>query len=515
VIASIATPPIDWAAISPALVLLGAGSVNLLVAVLVPRGDRRVVAAVVCALGFAGAIVAAAVLFATSADGHGVIAGAVQRDRLGALATILIGGAGLLTIGVSFGEPMVDDHIAEYYALLAWVGAGMSFLTTASTLLTLFLALEWFSIGLYILCAIDRDLEGSLEAGLKYLIVGGFGSAMLLFGSALVYGATGKLEFHEIARAVQQQGLSHDALLVAGLALMIGGLGFKASAAPFHMWTPDVYEGAPTPVTAFMSAATKTAALVLTLRVLTTAFPQEARLWTVAVAVIVCASLAVGNLAALVQTNVKRMLAYSSISQAGFMLIGVASHNALGARAMLFYLIPYSAMSVGAFAVVAARERELNRPVTFDGLAGFGWERPLLGASMSVFMLGFAGLPLTGGFVGKFYVFAAAFDHGWTWLVIVGVVFTAVSLYYYLGIIRAMYMRSSEELQLATGPDAPAEPPHPLTDTAGGVVAGGSPPRELLLQSAVVAALVVTVGTFFAVEPLINGAKHAASVLPF
>jgi NADH-quinone oxidoreductase subunit N len=495
-IAAIATPHIDWAAISPALVLMGAGAVDLLAAVMVPRGDRRIVAAVACALGFAGAIVAAAILYAHSADGHGVIADAIQRDRLGALAAIIIAGAGLLTIGVSFSEPMADDHIAEYYALLAWVGAGMTFLATASTLLTLFLGLEWFSIGLYILCAIDSELAGSLEAGLKYLIVGGFGSAMLLFGSALVYGATGRLEFHEIAQVVQQQGLSHDALLVAGLALVIGGLGFKASAAPFHMWTPDVYEGAPTPVTSFMSAATKTVALVLTLRVLVTAFPQEARLWTVAVAVIVCASLAVGNLAALVQTNVKRMLAYSSISQAGFMLIGVAANNSLGARAMLYYLIPYSAMSVGAFAVVAARERELNRPVTLDNLAGFGWERPLLGASMTAFMLGFAGLPLTGGFVGKFYVFAAAYDHGWTWLVIVGVVATAVSLYYYLGVIRAMYMRPAEELQLAT-------------------VAGGSPPRELVLQTAVAASLVVTVATFFAVQPLIDGARHAASVLPF
>jgi NADH-quinone oxidoreductase subunit N len=493
---ALATPPIDWAAISPALVLLAAGGVNLLVAVLVPRGDRRVVAAILCALGFAGALVAAAVLYADSADAHGVIADAIQRDRLGALATMIVAGAGLLTIGVSFSERMADDHIAEYYALLASVGAGMAFLTTASTLLTLFLGLEWFSIGLYILCAIDRDLEGSLEAGLKYLIVGGFGSAMLLFGSALVYGATGRLEFHEIARVVQQQGLSHDALLVAGLALVIGGLGFKASAAPFHMWTPDVYEGAPTPVTAFMSAATKTVALVLTLRVLVTAFPQEARLWTIAVAVIACASLAVGNLAALVQTSLKRMLAYSSISHAGFMLIAIAANNALGARALLFYLIPYSAMSVGAFAVVAARERELNRPVTFDNLAGFGWERPLLGISMTVFMLGFAGLPLTGGFVGKFYVFAAAYEHGWTWLVIVGVVATAVSLYYYLGVIRAMFMRPSEELQLAP-------------------VAGGSPPRELALQTAVAAALVVTVGTFFAVQPLIDGAKHAASALSF
>jgi NADH-quinone oxidoreductase subunit N len=492
----LATPHIDWFAISPALVLVAAGSMNMLVAVLVPRGDRRVVATIVCALGFLGALVAAAVLFSESAGGHSVIADAIQRDRLGALATIILAGAGLLTIGVSFSEPMADDHIAEYYSLLAWAGAGMAFLATASTLLTLFLGLEWFSISLYILCAIDRDLEGSLEAGLKYLIVGGFGAAMLLFGSALVYGATGRLEFHEIARVAGQQGLTHDALLVAGLALVIGGLGFKASAAPFHMWTPDVYEGAPTPVTAFMSAATKTVALVLTLRVLVTAFPQEARLWTIAVAVIACASLAVGNLAALVQRHLKRMLAYSSISHAGFMLIAVAANNALGGRALLYYLIPYAAMSVGSFAVVAARERELNRPVTFDSVAGLGWERPLLGISMTIFMLGFAGLPLTGGFVGKFYVFAAAYDHGWTWLVIVGVVATAVSLYYYLGVIRAMYMRPAEELQLAP-------------------VVGGSPPRELLLQTAVAGAVAVTVGSFFAVQPLIDGAKHAASALPF
>ena len=489
------TPPIDWFALAPTLALLTAGALNLILAVLWPRSWKRPTTAVVCALGFAGAIVAAALLFSHSADGHGVIADVIQRDRLGALTALIIAGAGLLAIGTSYSEPMADDHIAEYYALLAWAGAGMVFLASASTLLTLFLGLEWFSISLYILCAIDRDLAGSLEAGLKYLIIGGFGSAMLLFGSALVYGATGQLEFGEIARVVQAQDLSGDALLVAGLALLIGGLGFKASAAPFHMWTPDVYEGAPTPVTAFMSAATKTVALVVTLRILVTAFPQEARLWTVTIAVIACASLAVGNLAALVQTGLKRMLAYSSISHAGFMLIAVASDNALGGRALLYYLIPYSAMSVGAFAVVAARERELNRPVTLDNLAGFGWERPLLGISMMTFMLGFAGFPLTGGFVGKFYVFAAAYEHGWIWLVIVGLAATAVSLYYYLGVIRAMYMRPAEELQLAP--------------------VGGSPPRELVLQSTVTAALIVTVGSFFAVQPLIHVAKEAAASLPF
>jgi NADH-quinone oxidoreductase subunit N len=489
------TPPIDWFALAPTLALLTAGALNLILAVLWPRSWKRPTTAVVCALGFAGAILAAALLFSHSADGHGVIADVIQRDRLGALTAIIIAGAGLLAIGTSYSEPMADDHIAEYYALLAWAGAGMVFLASASTLLTLFLGLEWFSISLYILCAIDRDLAGSLEAGLKYLIIGGFGSAMLLFGSALVYGATGQLEFGEIARVVQAQDLSGDALLVAGLALLIGGLGFKASAAPFHMWTPDVYEGAPTPVTAFMSAATKTVALVVTLRILVTAFPQEARLWTVTIAVIACASLAFGNLAALVQTGLKRMLAYSSISHAGFMLIAVASDNALGGRALLYYLIPYSAMSVGAFAVVAARERELNRPVTLENLAGFGWERPLLGISMMTFMLGFAGFPLTGGFVGKFYVFAAAYEHGWIWLVIVGLAATAVSLYYYLGVIRAMYMRPAEELQLAP--------------------VGGSPPRELVLQSTVTAALVVTVGSFFAVQPLIHVAKEAAASLPF
>ena len=461
---------------------------------LTPRSWRRTFGAVVCALGFAAAIVFAAVLYAHSADGHGVIGAAIQRDRLAALAQIVVAGAGLLAVGTSYSEPMADDHVAEYYALLAWAGAGMAFLASASTLMTLFLGLEWFSISLYILCAIDVDLAGSLEAGLKYLIIGGFGSAMLLFGSALVYGATGSLRFGEIAHAVGAQGLSHDALLVSGLALMLGGLGFKASAAPFHMWTPDVYEGAPTPVTAFMSATTKTVALVVMLRVLVTAFPQEARLWTVTVAVIACASLAIGNLAALVQTNVKRMLAYSSISHAGFMLIAIAANNALGGRALLYYLIPYSAMSVGSFAVVAARERELNRPVTVEGLAGFGWERPLLGLAMTIFMLGFAGLPLTGGFVGKFYVFAAAYKHGWIWLVIVGVAATAVSLYYYLGVIRSLYMRPAEELQLAP-------------------VAGGSPPPERILQGAVAAALVVTVGSFFAVQPLIDGAKHAAGAI--
>jgi NADH-quinone oxidoreductase subunit N len=494
----IPTPHVDWFALAPELVMLGASAFALLGAVLVPRRNRRDYGALAALLGFAGAFVYAIVVYVHTPEVHYVIADSVVRDRYGALAQVMIAGAGLLAVGVSYPHRLRDEHVAEYYSLLLAAGAGMAFLVTANNLMTLFLGLEWFSIALYILCAIDRDLEGSLEAGLKYLIIGSFGSAVLLFGSALVYGATGRLAFNEIADAINSQHLTGDALLVAGLAMLIVGLGFKASAAPFHMWTPDVYEGAPTPVTAFMSAATKIAALVLMLRVLQTAFPQEAHLWTIAVAAIACASLAIGNLAALVQRGLKRLLAYSSISHAGFMLIAIAADNAIGARALLYYLIPYAAMSLGAFAVVAARERELAAPVTLENLAGLGWERPLLGIGLAVFMIGFAGLPPTGGFVGKFYVFSAAYDHGWTWLVIVGVVATAVSLYYYLAVIRAMYMRPATELQL--------QPAH---------VAGGSPPRDSLLQASVLLAVGITVGSFFAVQPLIDVAKHAAASLPF
>jgi NADH-quinone oxidoreductase subunit N len=484
----IVRPHVDWFALSPVLALLGASGVALMTAVLLPRRARRAFSAVVTALGYAGAGVAAAFVYDRSADGHAIVADAVFRDRWGALAVVILGGVGIVAVGISYAQRMSDDHVAEYYSLLAAAGAGMAFFVTSGNLMTLFLSLEWFSLCLYVLCAIERDRAGGLEAALKYLIVGGFGSAVLLFGSALVYGAADGLDWAAIAQA--DKG---DAMLVIGLAMIVAGLAFKTSAAPFHQWTPDVYEGAPTPVTAFMASATKIAALVLTYRILTVAFPQDAHIWRIAIAVIAVCSLAVGNLGAIVQTDVKRMLAYSSISHAGFMLIPVAADNALGARALLYYLIPYCAMSLGAFAVVAARERELGDAVTFESLAGFGWERPFFGVAMWVFMLGFAGFPLTGGFVGKFYAFSAAYDRGWTWLVIVGVAATAVSLYYYLGVIRALYFR-------APGTAA--------------VAVGGSPPRELVLGTSVLACLVVTVGSFFAVQPLIDLAKDAAGSLP-
>jgi NADH-quinone oxidoreductase subunit N len=486
----IVKPHVDWFALAPSLSLLAASGLLLMVAVLVPRGGRKPAGAFVAFAGFVAAGIWAGFLDDRSPVPTALVHDAMWRDRWGALAQVILAGCGAVAVLVSYGERMRDEHVAEYYALLTAAGAGMVFFVQAANLMTLFLGLEWFSIALYVLTAIDIDLIGSLEAGLKYLVIGAFGSATLLFGSALVYGITGQLAFDKIAAA----GHAHDAMLVVGLAMIIVGLMFKASAAPFHMWTPDAYQGAPTPVTAFMASATKVAALVVTYRVLTTAFPHDEHLWRLAIAVIACISLAWGNVAALVQRNVKRILAYSSVSHAGFMLIAVAAANELGQRALLYYLIPYAAMSLGAFGVVAARERELQRPVTLQNLAGFGWERPFLGVAMWVFMLGMLGFPLTGGFIGKFYVFAAAYDHGYWWLIVAGVIATMISAYYYLGIVRAMYFRDAAELQLAP--------------------AGGSPPFDPLLTVGVAVALAVTIGSFFAVQPLIDVARSAASALP-
>ena len=483
------TPKVDWLALSPTLALLGASGIALLAAVLVPAWMRRGVAAGVSLVGATVSVVFACIVYSETPVSESLLAESMVRDRFAAFAQVILAASAAAVVLVAWAERR--HHAAEYFSLLTAAAAGMVFFVGAENLMTLFLGLEWFSLCLYVLVAIDTDRETSLEAGLKYVIVGGFGSAILLFGSAFVYGATGELGFAQIAAA----GAGDDAFLVAGLAMILAGLAFKVSAAPFHMWTPDVYQGAPTSVTAFMSAATKAAAFVLTFRILVTAFPEEAEIWTVAVAVIACISLAWGNFAALAQRDVKRLLAFSSVSHAGFMLIAVAAGTERGAEALLYYLVPYCAMSIGAFAVVAARERELQAPVTLESLAGLGWERPLYGIALWVFMLGFAGFPLTGGLFGKLFVFSAAYEAGDWWLVLVGVAATAVSLAYYLNVVRWMYMRTTV--------DAPL------------LAVGGSPPRDPLLATAVGAAVAVTVGSFFAVQPIFDLATDAAASLPF
>ena len=484
------TPTVDWLALSPTLALLAVSGVTLLGAVIVPRAAERAFSVVVSVAGFVTSAVLAGVVFDRSPEPSAVVVDSMTRDRLGALAAILIAAVGLVVVLLSWGDGR-RSHVGEYYALLAAASAGMVFFVSAGNLMTMFLALEWFSISLYVLCALDTHRRESLEAGLKYLIVGSFGSGVLLFGCALVYGATGELGFAAIRDATG----ADDPLFATGMAMILAGLAFKVSAAPFHMWTPDVYQGAPTTVTSFMAAATKIAGLVLMLRILVTAFPEQAEIWSVAVAVLAVASLAIGNLAAIAQRDVKRLLAYSSISHAGFLLIAIAADSTAGSEALLYYLIPYSAATVGAFAVVAAREREQGRAVTLSSLEGLGWERPFLGVAMWWFMLSMAGFPLTGGFLGKLFVFSAIYEAGWWWLVVVGVLATALSLAYYLNVVKALFMRSGE--------------------VGGAVVAaGGSPPRDWLLDTAVAGALAVTIGSFFFVQPLVDLAQDAVESLP-
>jgi NADH-quinone oxidoreductase subunit N len=487
----IETPHVDWLALSPTLALLGASAIALLGAVTVPRAALRAFSVAVTGAGFLVSGVFAGIVFDRSPDPTVLLSESMTRDQLGALAAIVLAAIGLVVVLVSWGDGR-KDHVGEYYALIAASAAGMVFFVSASSLMTTFLALEWFSIALYVLCALDTHRRESLEAGLKYLIIGSFGSGVLLFGCALVYGSTGELGFSAIREATG----ADDPLFVTGMAMILAGLAFKVSAAPFHMWTPDVYQGAPTPVTAFMAGATKVAALVLTLRILVTAFPEQAEIWTVAVAVLAVASLAIGNLAAIAQRDVKRMLAYSSVSHAGFLLIAIAANSDDGATSLLYYLIPYAAATVGAFAIVASRERELGRPVSVASLEGLGWERPYLGVGLWVFMLSLAGFPLTGGFLGKLFVFSSIYEAGWWWLVVIGVLATALSLAYYLNIVRALYMRSGE------------------VSSGTVVAAGGSPPRDLLLDAAVAAGIVVTIGSFFFVQPLVDLARDAAASLP-
>ena len=349
------TPSVDWLAISPALALL-AGSGVALLSIVLPPWMQKAVGATAAFAGFVAAAIFAGYLFDQSPNPDVLLDGSMVRDQLAAMTQLILAVTGAVVVFVAWAGRQRENN-SEYYALLAAAGAGMAFFVSAQDLITLFLGLEWFSLCLYILVAIDTERATSLEAGLKYLIVGGFGSAVLLFGSALVFGATSEIDFASIASS----NPTNETFLVAGLAMILAGLAFKVSAAPFHMWTPDVYQGAPTPVTAFMSAATKTAALVVTLRLLVTAFPDQSDMWTIAVAVLSAISLAWGNLGALAQRDVKRLLAYSSISHAGFMLMAIAANTERGGQALLYYLVPYSAMSVGAFAVVAARERELGR----------------------------------------------------------------------------------------------------------------------------------------------------------
>ncbi len=428
---------VDWWALG-AVMALSAGTLLLLLLELLPGRSGGSRAAFVTVLTLLAA--AAAVLRVGDAR-RSLFGGMFVHDGLTAFFTVLFCAIALVSVLISW------DYVkrlrlpaAEYYALLLCATLGMVVMAASNDLITVFLGLELMSLALYVMVGSRRGQLESNEAALKYFLLGAFASGFLLYGIALLYGATGSTNLRSIAAFMADSPLEGSPLFLAGALLLLVGFGFKVAAVPFHMWTPDAYEGAPTSVTAFMSAGAKAAGFAALLRVAGTVFAVADIDWRPILTWLAIATMTVGNVSALLQTNVKRMLAYSSIAHAGYVLVAFAAGGTDGASSAVFYLAVYSFMNLGAFGILALLGREQDERVLISDLAGLGFRHPLLGLAMTVFMISLGGIPPTAGFMAKIYVFGAALDAGLLPLVIVGVLNSVVSVFYYLRITVAMYM---------------------------------------------------------------------------
>lgn len=436
----------EFVRLLPEIVLVLAGTLVLVLEAGGGRSGRALGRLSLLSLGLALAAVAAA-----HRDPGPAFSGLVVCDGFAAFfrAVVIVSGA----LVVLFSGPYLRRESAErgeYYALLLYSVAGQCLMASAAELIVLFIALEISSIASYVLAGYLRADRRANEAAVKYFLLGSFATAFLLYGVALVYGAAGSTWLAEIRQQLAGPLPAPGPLVGAAAGLVFVGFAFKVSAAPFQVWAPDVYQGAPAPVAAFLSAGPKAAAFAGLLRVFLVAFEPVSARWEDMVWASALATMIIGNFAALVQTNVKRLLAYSSIAHAGYVMVAVAAHSSVGAAAAMFYLAAYVFMNVGAFAVVSYVARQGERYVNVEDLAGLGWRQPAVAALLSIFLLSLIGVPLTGGFFGKFYVFKAALEADLVWLTVLGLLNSAVAAYYYLRIIVVMYMQepsaSTEDL---------------------------------------------------------------------
>jgi NADH-quinone oxidoreductase subunit N len=441
----------DYIRILPEIVLSLFG---MLIMFLDPIVDERGSQRTLGGLALVGAIFTlAATLYQAQRQFWGLgFWGMIRVDAFSVFFHFVVAAAVILVILSSYEYMEVQQiRAGEYYGLILFGAVGMNLMSSAVELVLIFIALEISSISTYILAGFRRRSAISSESSVKYFLLGSFATAFFLYGVALMFGATGSTSIATISAKLAETGAGHGPLLAyLGVALMFVGLGFKVAAAPFHVWTPDVYEGAPSPVVGFMSTAPKAAVFAVLLRIM---FEAQApgRIWLIWVAAAL--SMTIGNIAALVQENVKRLLAYSSIAHAGYLLVAIASLPANGIPAAMFYTASYAAMNIGAFAVVGHFAGAGERYVTVEDYSGLGRRSPGLAAILTVFLLSLIGIPITGGFFAKFYVFSAALqgDHPLVGLVIIGVLNSAIAAYYYLRIIVVMYMREPRE-------DAPVAP---------------------------------------------------------
>lgn len=436
--------PQEFIFLAPEMFLVAIGLLVLLSST-IGRGIENRMAATISAGGLF--VTAVLVLWIkTIAPADPILAGMFIIDGYALFWKILL----LLATGITvvLSERFIaegDYRPGEYYALLLLATSGMLLMVSGVSLLSIWISLELMALSSYILAGYFKHELKSTEAALKYFVLGALSSGILLYGISLLYGATGTVQLFELAQRLPSAMAQKGLLVTMGWVLLAIGLLFKVAAVPFHVWTPDVYEGAPTPVTAYLAAASKTASFAILVRIFYQGLPALKFDWQLLIAAVAVVTMIWGNLAALTQRSVKRMLAYSSIAHAGYVLMGVLAANEIGQWAVLFYLFSYTLITTGAFATVILLERKEYAGETCDDYAGLAKRSPFLAAMMLVFMLALTGIPPTGGFFGKVFLFAAAVKAGWTWVAVIGVLTSALSLYYYMGVVVQMYLTESTE----------------------------------------------------------------------
>jgi NADH-quinone oxidoreductase subunit N len=435
----------DFFYILPEIVLTGGALVLLVADVLVPRSRQGLLAAITLfVLG------ATAVALLPVADAHVTVArGLISVDRFALFFKVLFLVAAALTVLMSVRYLSLEGASAgEYYFLILCATLGMMFMASGTDLITLFIGLETMAVSFYILAGFIKPNRRSNEAAIKYFLLGAFSLGILLYGMSLLYGLSGSTKLSVIATALA--GQERDPRVVLAVVLVVSGLGFKIAAVPFHMWAPDVYEGAPTPVTAFLSVGSKAASFAMTLRILIESLPAmrlggdtgPAIGWSMMLYIVAVLTMTWGNLAALTQSNLKRMLAYSSIAHAGYVLIGLVAGSQRGVTAALIYLMIYAFMQMGAFAIVVMLRRGDSVGDELKDFNGLYFRRPFAALAMLFFMLSLGGIPPTAGFMGKFWLFSAAIESGYVWLAVIGVLNSAISLFYYVRIVVFMWLKN-------------------------------------------------------------------------
>jgi NADH-quinone oxidoreductase subunit N len=433
----IPTPPIDLISLAPVLVLSVFGMMVLITDLFI--GKDKSILVFISLTGLLMAAISSLAKFNLPVHSFNE---AYVVDHLSVFFTFIfcISSAMAILLSVDFNK-REEIKVGEYYSLILFCTVGMVVLASSTDMILIFLGIEIISISLYILAGIRRKDIKSNEAALKYFLLGAFATGFLLYGMALIYGSTGSTKLAIISKVISEGQIISEPLMLMGVVLLIIGFSFKVAAVPFHMWAPDVYQGAPTPVTAFMAVGPKAASLAAFYRIMTEAMPELSYSWEILLCIVSVLSMFIGNLGAIMQTNIKRLIAFSSVSHVGYLLIAIIAKNSLSSSSLMFYMLTYAFMIFGVFGIVVLLGRKGDENLEIENYSGLAYKHPIIALTMTIFLLSLGGLPPLAGFVAKFYIFSAALKEGYLILVIIAVLNSAISFYYYLKVIVFMYMK--------------------------------------------------------------------------